>query len=311
MSGVSPSTPINVSHEHVCHSEISVISLSTPLHLTGRHQSLCEIGMDVLREAHLWLPHYIASVLVKPRPVRNLPPRPPLKQSGCFYRQTQWKFCSYYKDDNVLGVWAWPLLPNGRQSVCIVAHVYAHEPQRKLPAMRSLAWQPEAFRPVTNTYEFTKTIQNTNYIYHNFKCKHLNGRMNFISKWKRPLVVKRGVRKTPKMWHAEINVSAWDWTYAKEPAQLEARGLTLGPPPPPPQLDSPALSKRAHPWKAEPPPRRRHAVPSCVYNLRQVIITVIHHCTWEADHLNLPAAASQAPLLYWRASLKRGEIVRV
>lgn len=46
-----PSTPINVSREHACHSETSVISLSPLLHLTGTHQSLCEIGMDVRGEA--------------------------------------------------------------------------------------------------------------------------------------------------------------------------------------------------------------------------------------------------------------------
>lgn len=56
MSGVGPSTPINVNREHVCHSETSVISLSALLHLTGTHQSLGEIGVDVPREAHLWLP---------------------------------------------------------------------------------------------------------------------------------------------------------------------------------------------------------------------------------------------------------------
>lgn len=170
MSGVGPSTPINVSREHVCHSETSVISLSTLLHLTGTHQSLCEISVDVLREAHLWLPHYIASVLVKPRPVRNSQKQSVVSIGGGV--RTQWEFCSYYMNDNVLGVWVWPLLPNGRQSVCIIAHVCAHEPQRKLPVMRSLAWQPKAFRPVTNDYEFTETIQNTNYIYHNFKCTH-------------------------------------------------------------------------------------------------------------------------------------------
>lgn len=87
MSGVGPSTPINVNREHVCHSETSVISLSMLLHLTGTHQSLGEIGADVLREAHLWLPHYIASVLVKPWPVRNLPLHPSQKAVGCFHQR--------------------------------------------------------------------------------------------------------------------------------------------------------------------------------------------------------------------------------
>lgn len=109
MSGVGPSTPINVSRRHVCHSETSVISLSTPLHLTGTHQSLCKISMDVLGEAHLWLPHYVASVLVKPRPVRNPPQRPLQMQSVVSIGggvRAQWEFCSYYMHDNVLGVWA-------------------------------------------------------------------------------------------------------------------------------------------------------------------------------------------------------------
>lgn len=103
MSGVGPSTPINVSREHVCHSETSVISLSTLLHLTGTHQSLCEISVDVLREAHLWLPHYIASVLVKPRPVRNSQKQSVVSIGGGV--RTQWEVCSYYMNDNVLGVW--------------------------------------------------------------------------------------------------------------------------------------------------------------------------------------------------------------
>lgn len=141
--------------------------------------------------AHLWLPRYTASVLVKPRPVRNSPPpRLSRKQVGCFYRRrarTRRGFCSYYVHDNVLGVWAWPLLPNGRQSVCIIAHVRAHEPQRKLPAMRSLAWQPKAFGPVTNHYEFTETLHNTT----TFTTQQLHFEVNTPPD-------KRGVRKRPK-----------------------------------------------------------------------------------------------------------------
>lgn len=71
LSGVGPSTPISVSPEHACHSETSVISLSPLLHLTGAHQSLREMWRDVERWASPLAPHYIVSVLVKPRPVRT------------------------------------------------------------------------------------------------------------------------------------------------------------------------------------------------------------------------------------------------
>lgn len=53
MSGVGPSTPINVSRERVCHSETGVISLSTLLHLTGTHQSVCESGVEALTSGSL------------------------------------------------------------------------------------------------------------------------------------------------------------------------------------------------------------------------------------------------------------------
>lgn len=121
---------------------------------------------------HLWLPHYVASVLVKPWPVRNsllsFSKRVSLVQlfPSAAVAAAGWECNSALGVLQLLHIcqcvrcFRWPLLPTEMQSICMAAHVCAHELQMQITHDRD----------VLPSVTFSSFVAATDDYYHYWSC---------------------------------------------------------------------------------------------------------------------------------------------